>query len=46
VHPGRRVPLFHADGDDYLVLGSFLLSKSEQPAFADKANWREDYGLD
>ena len=31
---------------DYLVLGSFLLSKPEQPAFADKANWREDYGLD
>jgi carbamoyltransferase len=31
---------------DYLVLGSFLLSKHDQPPFADKANWREDYGLD
>jgi carbamoyltransferase len=31
---------------DYLALGSFLLAKTEQPAFADKANWREDYGLD
>jgi carbamoyltransferase len=31
---------------DYLVLGSFLLSKHDQPAFADKANWREEYGLD
>ena len=31
---------------DYLVLGSFLLSKKEQPAWADKADWREDYVLD
>ena len=31
---------------DYLVLGSFLLSKQDQPPFEDKANWREDYGLD
>jgi carbamoyltransferase len=31
---------------DHLLLGSFLLSKHDQPAFADNANWREDYGLD
>jgi len=31
---------------DYLVLGSFLLSKPDQPPFADTANWREDYVLD
>ncbi|MCU0780405.1 MAG: hypothetical protein MUF04_04800, partial [Akkermansiaceae bacterium] len=31
---------------DYLVLGSFLLSKKEQPEWREKANWKEDYVLD
>jgi len=31
---------------DYLVLGSFLLSKTEQPDWAEKADWREEFALD
>jgi len=31
---------------DYLVLGSFILSKEEQPPWEDKANWRAEYALD
>jgi carbamoyltransferase len=31
---------------DYLVLGSFLLSKKDQPPWKDKGNWRQDYVLD
>ncbi|AGF79005.1 putative carbamoyl transferase, NodU family [Desulfocapsa sulfexigens DSM 10523] len=31
---------------DCLVLGSFLLEKSEQPEFVDNANWRNEYQLD
>jgi len=31
---------------DCLVLGSFLLEKSEQPEFEDNANWRNEYQLD
>ncbi len=31
---------------DYLVLGSFLLDKKDQPEFKDKADWRKDYVLD
>jgi carbamoyltransferase len=31
---------------DYLVLGSFILSKKEQPPWQDKANWRTEYALD
>jgi carbamoyltransferase len=31
---------------DYLVLGSFLLSKKDQPEWKEKANWRQDYVLD
>ncbi|OGV65273.1 MAG: hypothetical protein A2283_05660 [Lentisphaerae bacterium RIFOXYA12_FULL_48_11] len=31
---------------DYLVLGSFLLNKKEQPPWAEQANWRLDYVLD
>jgi carbamoyltransferase len=31
---------------DYLVLGSFLLSKKDQPPWHDKGNWRQDYVLD
>jgi len=31
---------------DYLVLGSFLLRKEDQPPWQDKGNWRQDYVLD
>ena len=31
---------------DDLVLGSFLLSKNEQPAWKESADWRKDYVLD
>lgn len=31
---------------DCLVLGSFLLRKENQPAWKEKANWRQDYVLD
>ena len=31
---------------DYLVLGSYLLSKAEQPEWKDKADWRREYVLD
>jgi carbamoyltransferase len=31
---------------DYLALGSFLLSKEEQPEWKESDDWREDYVLD
>ena len=31
---------------DCLVLGSYLLRKEEQPAWAEERDWREDYVLD
>ena len=31
---------------DYLVLGSFLLAKDEQPTWQEAKDWREDYVLD
>jgi carbamoyltransferase len=31
---------------DYLVLESFVLDKTEQPAFEDKTNWRVEFSLD
>jgi carbamoyltransferase len=31
---------------DYLVLGSFILSKREQPPWTETVNWRKDYVLD
>lgn len=31
---------------DCLVLGSFVLSKKDQPPWKDKANWRQEYVLD
>jgi len=31
---------------DVLVLGSHVLRKENQPEWADKANWREEYTLD
>ena len=31
---------------DYLVLGSFLLDKKQQPPWKEKGDWRQDYVLD
>jgi carbamoyltransferase len=31
---------------DYLVLGSYLLDKKEQPPWKEEKDWREDYVLD
>ncbi len=31
---------------DYLVLGDYLLAKSEQPAWTEAGNWREEFNLD
>ena len=31
---------------DYLVLGPFLLKKSEQPALEERGDWRKEYQLD
>jgi carbamoyltransferase len=31
---------------DYLVLGSFVLCKKDQPPWQDKADWRKEYVLD
>jgi carbamoyltransferase len=31
---------------DYLVLGSYLLDKKEQPAWQERGDWREDFVLD
>jgi carbamoyltransferase len=31
---------------DYLVLGSFLLDKKQQPAWAEQKDWREEFALD
>ena len=31
---------------DYLVLGSCLLDKKQQPKLADQQDWRKDFGLD
>lgn len=31
---------------DYLVLGNYILNKTEQPEFKEDKNWREEFGLD
>jgi carbamoyltransferase len=31
---------------DYLVLGDFVLNKTQQPAFEDQGNWRAEFTLD
>ena len=31
---------------DYLVLENFVLDKKDQPAFAEKRDWREEFELD
>jgi carbamoyltransferase len=31
---------------DYLVLGTYVLRKSDQPALLKDANWREEFALD
>ena len=31
---------------DVLVMENYVLRKEDQPAFVDKENWRDEYGLD
>ncbi|MEW5911523.1 MAG: carbamoyltransferase [Thermodesulfobacteriota bacterium] len=31
---------------DYLVMGSYLLDKKEQPPWQEEGNWQEEFGLD
>jgi carbamoyltransferase len=31
---------------DYLVVGDYLFSKSDQPEWAEKVDWKQQYGLD
>ncbi|HEY5446206.1 MAG TPA: carbamoyltransferase C-terminal domain-containing protein, partial [Pyrinomonadaceae bacterium] len=31
---------------DYLVLENFILDKKDQPAFAEKGDWRQEFELD
>jgi carbamoyltransferase len=31
---------------DYLVAGSFLLAKDDQPAWEEEGDWRDDFELD
>jgi hypothetical protein len=31
---------------DYLVIGSLLLSKSEQPVFEHDSDWQKEFALD
>ncbi len=31
---------------DYLILGSYLLDKKQQPEFSDTINWKQEYALD
>jgi len=31
---------------DYLIMGSFLLDKKQQPQFSDTINWKQEYALD
>ncbi|MGD0652275.1 MAG: carbamoyltransferase [Verrucomicrobiia bacterium] len=44
--PEDAYKCFMRTGMDYLVLGSYLLDKNEQPSWSEKQNWREDYVLD
>jgi carbamoyltransferase len=31
---------------DYLVVGDYLFAKSDQPEWAEKVDWKQQYGLD
>jgi len=31
---------------DYLVIGSYLFAKKEQPAWKEEKDWREEFGVD
>lgn len=37
---------FMRTGMDYLVLGSFLIDKKEQPPFVEQKDWRKEFHLD
>jgi carbamoyltransferase len=44
--PADAYRCFMRTGMDFLVLGSYLLDKNQQPAWTEKQNWREDLVLD
>lgn len=44
--PGDAYKCFMRTNMDYLAMGSFLLTKRNQPQFSDDANWQKKYGLD
>ena len=44
--PEHAYTCFMRTGIDYLVMGSCLLVKEEQPGFQDTKNWRQDFVLD
>ncbi|GAA4356717.1 carbamoyltransferase [Variovorax defluvii] len=44
--PSQAYLCFMRTQMDYLVLGNFLLRKSEQPALTEVTDWREEFALD
>jgi carbamoyltransferase len=44
--PFEAYKCFMRTNMDYLVLGNFLLTKSEQPAFHEEIDWKEQFELD
>ncbi|NLB59534.1 MAG: carbamoyltransferase [Lentisphaerae bacterium] len=44
--PADAYRCFRRTEMDYLVLGSFLLDKKQQPVWTEKKDWRTDYVLD
>ena len=44
--PSDAYRCFRRTDMDYLVLGSFLLDKSQQPAWSESENWQETFQLD
>ncbi|MCS5637130.1 MAG: hypothetical protein NZ990_11485, partial [Myxococcota bacterium] len=44
--PSDAYRCFRRTDMDYLVLGSFLLDKSQQPTWSDSENWQEAFRLD
>ena len=44
--PDDAYRCFMRTGMDYLVIGSFLIDKTEQSMFENDSNWREEYELD
>jgi carbamoyltransferase len=44
--PADSYRCFMRTGMDYLVLENFVLDKKDQPEFAEKGDWRNEFGLD